>query len=147
MGVNAAIRTMTGTNSGVGFSIPVDAVRQIVPSLISDGMYVYPYLGVGFEGDITLAEQDAFDLPQITGAYVVNVTEGGPADKAGLIAADPFMGRGGDLIVKLDDEEILGFSDLNSYLVFRTKVGQTIDVSVIRDGEVIVLPLTLGARP
>jgi S1-C subfamily serine protease len=75
------------------------------------------------------------------------VTEGSPADKAGLIPADPFSGRGGDLIVQLDDEQISGFSDLNSYLVFRTKVGQTINVSVIRDGEVIVLPLTLGARP
>jgi 2-alkenal reductase len=147
VGVNAAIRTFTGTNSGVGFSIPVAAVRQIVPSLITEGAYVYPYLGVGFEGEISLAERDAFDLPQTTGAYVVSVTAGSPADEAGLIAADPNTGRGGDLIVKLDEQEIVGFSDLNSFLVFRTRVGQTINVSVIRDGEIVVLPLTLGARP
>ena len=147
VGVNAAIRTFTGTNSGVGFSIPVAAVRQIVPSLITEGAYVYPYLGVGFEGEISLAERDAFDLPQIAGAYVVSVTAGSPADEAGLIAADPNTGRGGDLIVKLDEQEIVGFSDLNSFLVFRTRVGQTINVSVIRDGAIVVLPLTLGARP
>jgi 2-alkenal reductase len=147
VGVNAAIRTFTGTNSGVGFSIPVAAVRQIVPSLITEGAYVYPYLGVGFEGEISLAERDAFDLPQTTGAYVVSVTAGSPADEAGLIAADPNTGRGGDLIVKLDEQEIVGFSDLNSFLVFRTRVGQTINVSVIRDGEIVVLSLTLGARP
>jgi S1-C subfamily serine protease len=147
VGVNAAIRTLTGTNSGVGFSIPVAAVRQIVPSLIRDGAYLYPYLGVGFEGDISLGEQDVFDLPQTSGAYVVSVTPGSPADEAGLIAADPNTGRGGDLIIKMDDQEIITFSDLNSYLVFNTQVGQTIEITVIRDGEVVVLPLTLGARP
>jgi 2-alkenal reductase len=122
-------------------------VRQIVPSLIRDGAYLYPYLGVGFEGDISLGEQDVFDLPQTSGAYVVSVTPGSPADEAGLIAADPNTGRGGDLIIKMDDQEIITFSDLNSYLVFNTQVGQTIEITVIRDGEVVVLPLTLGARP
>lgn len=147
VGVNAAIRTLTGTNSGVGFSIPVAAVARIAPSLISDGGYAYPFMGVGFEGDISLDEQDIFGLPQIKGAYVISVTEGGPADEAGLIAADPETGQGGDLIIKLDGQEINDFSDLNSYLVFNTTAGQTIEVTVIRDGEEVVLPLTLGARP
>jgi S1-C subfamily serine protease len=147
VGVNAAIRTLTGTNSGVGFSIPVAAVRQIAPSLISDGSYAYPYMGVGFEGDISLAEQEAFELPQTKGAYIISVTAGGPADEAGLIPADPETGKGGDLIVKIDEQEINDFSDLNSYLVFNTKVGQTIEITVVRDGEPIVVPLTLDARP
>jgi S1-C subfamily serine protease len=75
------------------------------------------------------------------------VTSGSPADRAGLIAANPNTGRGGDLIVEIDDWQVNDFSDLNSYLVFHTTVGQTIQVTVLRDGEPLVLPLTLGARP
>jgi 2-alkenal reductase len=147
VGVNAAIASLTGTNSGVGFSIPVAAVRRVVPSLVEDGEYVYPYMGVGFDGEITLDEQTIFDLPQTSGAYVLSVTPGGPGAEAGLIAADPGSGRGGDLIVKIDDQEIRDFSDLNSYLVFYTAVGQTIELTVLRDGELMQFPLTLGARP
>jgi 2-alkenal reductase len=147
MGVNAAIASTTGTNSGVGFSIPVAAVKQVVPSLIQDGTYVYPYMGVGFDDEVSLDEQSVYGLPQTRGAYVVNVTAGSPADAAGLTPANPNTGRGGDLIVEIDDQEIRDFSDLNSYLVFHTRVGQTIEVTVLRDGERVDLPLTLGARP
>jgi 2-alkenal reductase len=147
VGVNSAIASTTGTNSGVGFSIPVDAVRQVVPSLIADGAYAYSYMGVGIDDEISLSDQSNYDLPQVQGAYVVSVTPGSPADKAGLIAANPNTGRGGDLIVEIDDWQVDDFSDLNSYLVFHTTVGQTIQVTVLRDGEPIVLPLTLGARP
>jgi len=145
--VNAAIATLTGTNSGVGFSIPVAAVHQIVPGLIENGAYTYPYMGVGFDDEITLDEQSAYDLPQTNGAYVISVTPGGPADEAGLIPASPNTGRGGDLIIKLDDQAVNDFADLNAYLVFHTTVGQTIQVTVLREGESLVLPLTLGARP
>jgi S1-C subfamily serine protease len=147
VGVNTAIATRTGTNSGVGFSVPVAAVRQIVPSLIEDGEYTYPYMGLGLEDEITLEDQDEYGLPQTKGAYVLSVASDGPAELAGLIPADPDTGRGGDFIVKIDDKEIDSFSDLNSYLVFQTRVGQTIEITVLRDGELIVLPLTLGARP
>jgi 2-alkenal reductase len=147
VGINAAIATLTGTNSGVGFSIPVAAIRQIVPSLIKAGTYDYPYMGAGFDDELTLDEQAALDLPQAAGVYVVSVAQGSPADAAGLIAADRGTRRGGDLIIKLDDQPVTDFSDLNSYLVFHTKVGQTIQITLLRDGEQLVLPLTLGARP
>ena len=147
IGVNAAIASATGTNSGVGFSIPVAAVRQIVPSLIEDGEYVYPYMGASFDSEISLDELELYGVSETQGAYVVGVTPGGPADKAGLIAADPRTGEGGDLIVDIDGRPIGDFSDLNSYLVFRAQVGQTIQITVLRDGERVVVPLTLGARP
>jgi 2-alkenal reductase len=147
VGVNAAIATTTGTNSGVGFSIPVAAVRLVVPSLIEKGRYDYPYMGAAFDSEISLSEQELFGLPQAMGAYVVNVTPNSPADNAGLEAADPRTGEGGDLIVALDDQPVDDFSDLNSYLVFHTTVGQTIEMTVLRDGETTTLQLTLGARP
>jgi S1-C subfamily serine protease len=147
IGVNAAIASTTGTNSGVGFSIPVAAVKQIVPSLIEGGSYAYPYIGASFDSEVSLDEQAVYGVPQTQGAYVVSVASGSPADEAGLVGADPQSGRGGDLIVDIDGRTIDDFGDLNSYLVFHAQVGQTIQITVLRDGERVVLPLTLGARP
>lgn len=147
VGVNSAIATRTGTNSGVGFSIPVAAVSRIVPSLIESGSYTYSYVGAAFDSELSLEEVDAYGLPQNQGAYVLSITTGGPAEKAGLVAASTLNGRGGDLIVAIDGRPINDFSDLNSYLVFETSVGQTVDLTVIRSGERVNVPLTLAARP
>lgn len=147
IGINAAIATTTGTNSGVGFAIPVAAVHTIVPVLITDGAYTYPYMGISFDGEISLDEQELYDLPELKGAYVLSVVPGGPADDAGLIAANPETGQGGDLIVAIDDQAINNFADLNAYLSFNATVGQTIQLTILRNGEYIILPFTLGDRP
>jgi 2-alkenal reductase len=147
VGVNSAIASTTGTHSGVGFSIPVDAVRRIVPALIADGAYAHPYMGISIADELSLDAQARYGLPQTQGAYVLGVTRGGPADQAGLIPANATTGRGGDLIVEIDDQSIDDFADLNSYLVFHTTVGQTIQVTVLREGKRVTLPLTLGERP
>jgi 2-alkenal reductase len=147
IGVNSAIASRTGTNSGVGFSIPVDAVKRIAPSLIEFGSYDYPYIGAGFESDISLDEQEVFGLPQTQGAYLLSITVGSPADQAGLLAAHPTTGRGGDLIIAIDGTPIEDFADLNSHLVFKTKVGQEIQLTILRGGERTELLLTLGSRP
>ena len=149
VGVNSAIRTETGTNSGVGFSIPVNAVKRIVPSLIETGSYVYPFLGVQMEAmEITLAQE--MDIPYTRGAYVVGVVRSGPAEQAGMIGSGRRGTRslpGGDLIIALNDTPINSPDDLISYLVFNTEVGQTIDVTIVRNGEELIVPLTLGKRP
>jgi 2-alkenal reductase len=147
VGVNAAIASATGANSGVGFSIPAAAVLRIVPSLIENGRYVYPYIGAGFDDEVTLAEQNVYGLPQTQGAYVVSVTRGGPAARAGLNPADPNSGRGGDLIVAIDGVPIANFQDLNRYLAFGTAPGQEIQVTLLRNGQTVTLPVTLGERP
>ncbi|UCG23224.1 MAG: trypsin-like peptidase domain-containing protein [Chloroflexota bacterium] len=147
VGVNSAIASTSGSNSGVGFSIPVKAVRRIVPSLIDDGSFEYPYMGAAFEDEISLDDQNTFDLPQTSGAYVVSITDGSPADEAGLRAASGTTGRGGDLIIAIDENPIVDFDDLNSYLALETVVGQTILIRVLRDGQTLDLPLTLGERP
>lgn len=81
------------------------------------------------------------------GAYVVGVTSGSPADRAGVIPANPNTGRGGDLVIAIDEIPVRNFADLNSYLVFQTTIGQTIELTVLRNGEMISLPVTLGERP
>jgi 2-alkenal reductase len=147
VGINSQIASATGTNSGVGFSIPANAIRRIVPSLIENGAYTYPYLGATFDGEVSLDEQSAYGLAQTQGAYLLDVARGGPAASAGLIAADPNTLRGGDLVIAIDGQAIDDFSDLNSYLVFHTQVGQTIQITVLRNGDRVVVPLVLGARP
>jgi 2-alkenal reductase len=143
IGVNSAILTETGVNSGVGYTIPVNAVKRIVPALIAEGEYVYPFIGIRMLTlDITLQEQ--LELSQTAGAYITDVSPDTPAEDAGLVGAE---GPGGDLIVAINGQPVVTSDDLISYLVFETVVGQTVDLTVFRDGEEIVLPLTLGARP
>lgn len=147
VGINSAIATTTGTNSGVGFAIPVAAVARIVPSLIANGEYKYPYLGASFDGELSLEDMSTYGIDRTQGAYVFSVIAGGPADQAGIQAADPNTGQGGDLIVALDGVPVNDFSDLNSYLSFNASPGQTIVVTVVRNGEEVDLELVLGARP
>jgi 2-alkenal reductase len=147
VGVNSAIASTTGVNSGVGFSIPVVAVQRIAPSLIEQGEHTYSYMGVSFDDEISLSDQAQFDLPQTQGAYVVGVSADSPAARAGLRAADPNTGRDGDLVVAIDGRPVRDFNELNSYLVFSTEPSQTIELTVLRDGDEVTLPLTLGARP
>ena len=145
--INSAIASTSGSNSGVGFSIPVNAVRRIVPVLIKDGKYVYSYMGAAFDNEVSLDEQTTFGLSQTQGAYVLSVTPNSPAAKAGLIAADTRTGQGGDLIIAIDGHSIGNFEDLNSYLVSHTTVGQTIQLTVLRNGQKLIVPGTLSVRP
>jgi 2-alkenal reductase len=147
VGVNAAIASTTGANSGVGFSIPVAAVQHIVPNLIDNGRHVYSYLGMGFDDEISLSDQALYGLAQTLGAYVISITPDGPAAQAGLRAANQNSGQGGDLIVAIDNQAIADFQDLNRYLVFNTAPGQTIQLSILREGQNITVPLVLGERP
>ncbi len=147
IGVNAAIVSATGTNSGVGFSIPVAVIKRVIPNLIEHGEVNYAYIGASFDGEISLADQVRYDLPQTQGTYVLGVVPGSPADEAGLISANPQTGQGGDLVIAIDDQSTDSFSDLNTYLIFETEPGHTIELTVIRNGERLSLPLTLSARP
>ena len=149
IGVNSAIRTETGTNSGVGFSIPVNAVKRIVPNLIANGSYVYPYLGIRMQTlDIETAEE--LGIPYTSGAYILDISADAPAAAAGLIASgiNNFGALpGGDLIIAINGTEITSSDGLISYLVFETEAGQTVDLTIVRDGKEMTVPLTLGERP
>lgn len=160
IGVNNAIRTDSFTaegsaaNSGVGFAIPVNIVRRVVPSLIAAGEYDYPYIGISSLGEegLTLPVIETLRLPHdATGAYVSCVTHDGPAEKAGVRGAQacdqPGLSPGGDLVVAIDGTQVRAFSDLLSYLLNHTSVGETVTLTVLRDGERIDIPVTLEARP
>jgi 2-alkenal reductase len=160
IGVNRAIRTESFTvsgdaaNSGVGFAIPVNIIKRVVPSLIEEGHYDYPYLGISSlsQSTLNLNTLEQLELPADTvGIYVTCVTDGGPADQAGLRGAGACENGdllpGGDLIVAIDGHPLETFNDLISYLVSSTQVGQQIVIAVIRQGEEVELTLSVGARP
>jgi 2-alkenal reductase len=155
VGVNTAIRSQTGVNAGVGFAVPVNTVKRIVPHLIDEGAYEYPYLGITSDNRFTVAElAEPLNLPVERGALVSEVQPGTGAAEAGIQGGDrqvEVMGQsviaGGDIIVAIDGEPILTFGDLVAYLVSDAEVGQEVTLTVFRDGEQLEIPVTLGKRP
>lgn len=159
IGVNSAIVpnfNQLGERSflGVGFAIPSNLARRVVPSLIETGQYTHPW--IGFSGMDVLPEiAAAMDLPKASGALVIRVVPDSPAEEAGLRGggqdAIEVMGSpvviGGDVIIRIDDYEIHRFDDLLSYLSRRGEVGQDVTLTVIRDGKTRTITVTLGQRP
>jgi len=155
VGVNTAIRSATGVNSGIGFAVPINTVERIVPALIEEGIYHYPYLGITYDSRFTMAElAEPLELPVTYGALIDRVTPGTAADRAGLRGGNQeveFSGTtvnaGGDIIVAIDEYRLRDFDDLIAYLVRETEVGQEVILTVIRDGEELQIAVTLGERP
>jgi 2-alkenal reductase len=153
IGVNAQIATGgANANAGVGFAIPGNLVRRVVPVLIQSGEYEWPWLGV--EGaSVDLLVQQANDLPVQQGAYINNVVSGGPAEKAGLQGSTSTtqlsgfnVPVGGDVVVEADGNAILNFDDLLAAISAKDP-GQTIDLTILRNGQRMQVTVTLEARP
>jgi 2-alkenal reductase len=158
VGVNRAIRTVNTTesgealNSGIGFAISSNIVRRVSPSLIENGKYDYPYLGISSLPELSLPAIEALGLKSQTGAYVIDVVAGGPADKAGVKAgdkatSDPTLLAGGDLIVAIDGRPVKVFDDLLRYLIGHKSPGDQVTLTILRGEETVDIVLTLGKRP
>lgn len=160
IGLNRAIRTLgtnaTGDplNSGIGFAVSVNIIKRVVPILISDGKYDYPYLGISTPpgGDLSLLEREELGLTNTSGAYLIDVAAGGPADQAGLIGGHkPTRIRGlpggGDLIVAVDGRPVRVFGDLMSYVITNKSPGDSVVLQVFRDNQEKEFTLILGKRP
>jgi len=158
VGVNRAIFTTSFTsqgepvNSGIGFAISINIVKKVLPSLISEGRYDYPYVGITSTDDLSLLQVEALDLPRSTGVYVNIVTDGSPADKAGIVGGSrpssiPGLQSGGDLIIAIDGIEVQTFSDFLGYIIKNKSPGDTVLLTVLRGNEQIEISLTLESRP
>jgi S1-C subfamily serine protease len=151
--VNTAIFSPTGSSVGVGFAIPVDTVKKVVPELIAQGRYLHPWMGmtaISITPDLARRVQ----LPVEQGLLVVEVERGQSAEEAGLRGGtrEVRLGRvllpvGGDIITALDDTPIANNQDRFVFLETKKKVGDEIIVTVLRNGEELKLPLILGAQP
>lgn len=158
IGVNSQIVSPSGASAGVGFAVPSNTARRVVPELISHGRYPHPWLGIEA---ISLTAERAEVFRQAgmeevvdSGVLVVQVAPDGPADRAGIRGGSRVVriGRyqiplGGDVITAIGGEPIGDFQDLTIYLDTQTRVGETVEVTLIRNGEERVIEATLEERP
>lgn len=153
IGVNTAIRSVTGVNSGVGFAIPVDIVKRVVPELIDRGRFRHTWVGIT---GLTVSPEmvEAMDLPVETGVLVFEVEPGGPAEKAGLLGGQQEtlvsgrpMRAGGDIVVAVNSVAVRRFDDLINFLATRTSVGDVLTLTVMRGESQIQVDVTLDERP
>jgi S1-C subfamily serine protease len=152
IGVNKAIESTSGVNSGVSFAVASNTVKQIVPELIKSGKFIYPYLGLTGLQEITLFTEEQLKLPQSSGVYVTSVTPGGPSDKAGVhgdsaSASATQLNGDGDLIIAIDGHPVDIFSDILSYIINHARPGQVVTLTLLRGGNKMDVKVTLGARP
>ncbi|MCA9904683.1 MAG: PDZ domain-containing protein, partial [Anaerolineae bacterium] len=153
IGVNSQIATASGSNSGVGFAVPSNLVQRVALELIADGSVDYSYIGIAGT-DVTLPMIQALNLPASTrGVAVSQVTPNSPASTAGLHSSDFVRASNNtssnvDVITAIDGVQIKGMDDLVSYLARYTVPGQTVAVSVLRNGqEPLTVSVTLSPRP
>jgi putative serine protease PepD len=153
IGVNSAIYSPSGGSVGVGFAIPVDTVRRVVTSIIEKGYYAHPWLGISALS-ITSDLAGYLKLPVERGVLVIKVTPGQSAARAGIRGGNRNVqvGRyivpvGGDILTAIDGNKIRGMEDLVKYLETKTKVGQVVTLTIIRDGKEQNIQAELGEQP
>jgi len=155
VGINSAISTtsidITGqpVNSGLGFAISIDTAKNVIPNLIEFGEHDTPFVGIQVLSEVSLFVQEELELPQSTGVYILEVTPGSPADRAGLRGSDVEgdLPLGGDLIIAIDDLEVQNFEDFMGYLLTYKNPDDDVVISAIRDGEVLEFEVRLAKRP
>jgi S1-C subfamily serine protease len=148
VGINTAINSPSGGSVGIGFAVPINVIKRVVPSLLKNGRYAHPNLGV------TTAELGTEISPAQNGAQrgllILQLDPGGPAERAGLKATQVTVQRrryvysGGDIIVAIDGKAIVTRNDLLLALEENHTPGDTVTISIERDGQLIDVPVKLG---
>ena len=153
VGINTAIQSITGEFSGIGFAVPSNTVKKIVPVLIEDGEFKHPWMGIsGTDVDPELA--DFRELKSSKGFLVISVIDGSPAEQAGLIGVTETKeidGRelavDGDIVLSIDGKTVRKISDILIHLQREKSIGDEMVLSVNRNGEILELTMVLEERP
>ena len=153
IGVNSQIMSESRSNSGIGFAIPSNLVQRVKDQIINQGDVSYSYLGITGQ-DMNLYFLDALGLPSDTrGIVVLDVASGSPAAAASLrLPSNPVqvdgvqVPRSVDVITAIDGSSLVNMADLIGYLALETTPGQTVNMTVLRDGQTLNVPITLGER-
>ena len=153
VGINTAIQSTTGEFTGVGFAIPSQTVAKIVPTLISDGEYKHPWIGISGT-DIDLEIANVMGLENTLGFLIITVVEDSPASDAGLIGSNKMIeveGReysiGGDIIVSVDGIDVRKIDDILIHLQRGKAVGDEMVLEILRDGRTTNVTILLQERP
>jgi S1-C subfamily serine protease len=155
IGVDSAILSQSGGNEGIGFAIPSNTVRRVVPELIQNGRYRHPVLGVAAI-PLTLigsgARQQLGLSPTDKGLLVIESS--GPAAQAGIQGGNrpvaingALIPAGGDIIVALDGRPVTTTGELRAYIENNKHPGDPVTVTIIRNGQRMDVTVTLGERP
>lgn len=153
VGINTAIQSFTGEFAGVGFAIPSDTAKKIVPILIENGKYNHPWIGIiGRDIDPDFAE--ILGLDEARGVFIESVVEESPAGIAGLLGPTGTIevdGReystGGDIILKVDDKEIRKIHEILIHLQREKAVGDQLELEILRNGNMTTITIILEERP
>ena len=153
VGINTAIQSTTGEFTGVGFAIPSQTVAKIVPTLISEGEYKHPWIGISGR-DIDPDTANVLGLKDAIGFQIITVVENSPAADAGLIGSDKTIvveGReyptGGDIIVGVDGMDVRKIDDILVHLQRAKTVGDEMNLEILRDGRTTNVTIILQERP
>ncbi|MCS7221123.1 MAG: trypsin-like peptidase domain-containing protein [Anaerolineae bacterium] len=153
IGINAQIRSEVRANSGVGFAIPVNLAKRVVPALIERGQYEHPWLGISGI-PVTPSMASDLGLSAERGVLIAEVIRNSPAERAGLRPGRrtvSYKGRqipvDGDILVRIDDQTLNNFDDLLIYLSRYTSPGQEVRLTVMRGDRQVEISVTLGMRP
>jgi len=152
IGINTAIISQSGGSVGIGFAIPVNTAKRLIPDLIAKGYVTYPYIGATIQSLIPeVADYLKFKVQR--GAMIAEVVDGGPADKAGLKGGNKrvqvgniIIVVGGDVVVKADQLDIKTNDELIRYIKEK-KPGESINLQVFRKNKLEEVRVTLGERP
>jgi len=152
IGINSAILSPSGGSVGIGFAIPVNTAKRVVPDLISKGYVTYPWIGATIQSLIPeIAKYLKLNIER--GAMIAEVVKGGPAEKAGLIGGkqriqvgNTILLAGGDIVVKADHQDVKTNDELIHY-IREKKPGDTILLKIYRNGSFVDVKVTLGERP
>jgi S1-C subfamily serine protease len=153
IGINSAIYTPSGGSVGIGFAIPVNTAKRLLPQLIAKGRVSHPWLGVAGL-DITPEAAKALKLPTQEGILVVQVSPKGPAARAGIRGSTKrtrvgniLVSVGGDIIVAVDGHKVSSIDEMTAYLDGERKVGDEVKMDLLRDGRSLSLAVRLGELP
>ncbi len=154
IGITSAIFSPTGTNAGVGFAVPVDTLKRILPDLLTYGRYRHPWLGIRYAYNITPGLAEVIRLPVQEGLLLVQLYSNSPLAAAGIRGArtEEVIGNqrvylGGDIVTAVDGQAIAQISQLESLLESNYQVGDTATITVLREGARIEVPVELAEEP
>jgi putative serine protease PepD len=152
IGINTAIFSPSGGNVGIGFAVPVDTAKRIIPELLEKGYVAHPWMGVSLF-PLTPGVAKALSLTVERGALIVEVLRGGPADKAGLRGGtkmvqvgNTMLPVGGDLVTGLNGEAVNSSEELIRR-IRKHRSGDQVRLRILREGKAQDVTLSLGERP
>lgn len=154
IGINTAIFSPTGTSAGVGFAVPVDTLKRVLPDLLALGRYRHPWLGVRYAYELTTSLATALELPTSQGLLLVQLYEESPLAQAGVLGAqqETVVGNqrvyvGGDILMAINGNPVETLDGMETLLEDNYTVGDQVTVTLLRNGESLALTIQLAEEP